>query len=53
VPTRKEPELGALAIREWEWANTWLVFAIFNILVNLVGAHSRKGSLVSKLPPTG
>lgn len=36
VPTRKEPELGWLAVRGWDWERTWLVFNLWNVVVNVV-----------------
>jgi hypothetical protein len=45
VPTRKEPELGWLAIQGWCWEQTWFVFNIWNILINLVSSsvHTTPG----------
>ena len=39
VPTREGANLS-ICVQEWAWANTWLFFTIFNVLVNLILAQA-------------
>jgi len=39
VPTREGADLS-ICVEKWPWANTWLVFTLFNVIINLILAQA-------------